>query len=294
MEESNVQSKSTRVLAILQLCMAFTLIMGYLGYPFMGELYKHKSDALLYHTVMGNAFHTEQGTQALKYQEKLERNRARFLALPQEQQQMLIQAYQQVVNKSESSFLQKIERSFHILAFEIPAFERAWIFFSIIISVFLLMRIEGAAKASWILPLLSLCYAWNNYWHGQNPVEPSDHQLFPSEKFIVENYLQDPLSDKILEQQPQLMLGWKKYLIKEWAKQTPSEDLKVFDLQAEEGEFFFNVARLRLLSEQSSIVYRFNQRESIGILFLYFIWNLFLALKINRLKSKNNILVLSN
>lgn len=275
--------KTVRVMAILQLCIAFTVIASSAGYPFMGEIFSHKSKSLLYHTVMGDSTLAPKngGVNAEIIRERLERNRERFAALPLEQQQQLLGQLATLTSKTETSFWTKLKRSFYILAFELPAFERAWLFFSIIISILLLLRWEGAAKAAWILPLIVFCYAWNNVWYGDLQNSPPDVHLFPSEELIVRDYLHEPLNANIMDQQPQLLLGWKRYLIHNWTSEKPSSDEAIFEHQVEKGEFAFNVARLNLLKDHSSPE-PFHEKASLGMLILYFMWNIYFVLKVSK------------
>lgn len=278
-----VQSKTVRIMAILQLCIIFTVIMSSGGYPFMGELFSYKSKALLYHVVMGDTtlISSIEGTNAALYKNKLERNKHRFSLLPEEQQEKLLSQYKILSIHSEKPFWNKIKRSFQILIFELPAFERAWLLFSLIISILLLLHVENASKAAWLLPFIVVCYIWNNQLYGDAPYNAPDTALFPTEELIVREYMQEPLSDNIMEQQPQLLMGWKRYLVQKWTdEQHPSEDSIIFEQQVEKGEFAFNVARLESLSTDSIEQNPFHQKISLGLAALFFFWNVLFAIKV--------------
>lgn len=277
-------STPKRVLAILQLCIAFTLLIAIISYPFIGELFEQKSETLLYHNVMGNPLLSEKiGHSNPEYTERLKRNAVRFENLPEEQRKSMIQHYDALQVKSEKPFLTKCWQSLKILFVELPSFERAWLLLAIIVPIMLLKRVEGAAKAAWLLPIVALLYSLNNYFYGEQPLLPGDNKLFPSEKILVDEYLKAPLSSSITEQHTQLLKGWQLYLIHNWTDQIPSEDANVFAKQVEEGEHLFNVARLEAIVDQpkqhGSI---FHQKTSLLLLALYVIWNLYFAWMINK------------
>jgi hypothetical protein len=277
-------STPKRVLAILQLCIAFTILIASASHPFIGELFAQKSQTLLYHNVMGNNVLSEKiGNANPKYRELLKMNAIRFEKLPESQKTNIIEQYDALQAKSEKPFLTKLWHSIKILILDLPAFERAWLVLTVIISIMLLKRVEGSAKAAWLLPIVALLYALNNYAYGEKQLPTADSKLFPSEQIIVQEYLKEPLSQNILEQQPQLLKGWNNYLIKNWAHQIPSEDLDAFSKQAEEGEYAFNVARLEAIANQPrqdrSV---FHQRESVLLLALYVLWNLYFAWRVNK------------
>ncbi len=272
--------KPARVMAILQLCMAFTLLFGAAGYPFMGELFAHKSETLLYHVVMGNdlAAGKADDQRSREFRGRLERNAQRFAALADSQKAQLIRSYDLLQAKANSSFLEKLQRSLHIIAFELPALERAWILFSVIIAIMLLLRIEGAATAVWILPFIAALYGLDNHQHGSISRFNQGEALFPSEETIVNEYLKHPIQGNIAEQQERLKMGWRLYLIHEWAHQPPSNDPLFFAQQAEEGEFLFDLARLKEMQKHSFLkASPFQEKEPFGLLMIYLIWNIAFA-----------------
>ncbi|MBA3957842.1 MAG: hypothetical protein H0X51_05545 [Parachlamydiaceae bacterium] len=274
----NTPSKVPRIFAILQLCIAFTIVMSNAGYPFLGELFNYKTKALLYHHVMGD----ETLTASPEIKQKLQRNQERFQDLPRIQQTQIRDEYQVITQHRDRSATEKLRRSWNILAFELPAFERAWLLFAILISILILCRRDGAVRASWLLPALAFCYAYDNYTYGQTPPQAADAILFPSEAEIVEDYISEPLSDTIMEQHAQLLKGWQHYLIREWANESRSEDPEIFALQVEQGEFAFNLKRLELIAQEKSSINPFREKESLALLILYLIWNFWFAWAINR------------
>ena len=86
----------------------------------------------------------------------------------------------------------------------------------------------------------------DNQVTGKSPTNPPDFQLFPTEEKIVQNYIEESFASSPLEQKEQLEKGWKRYLIENWStgKYTKA------NLQLEEAEFAFTIARLNLLHDQ--------------------------------------------
>ncbi len=263
-----------RILTIVQLSLAFALLLWQASQPFMGDLFRTKSQMLSYQNLMGIAPHHEiqSGEKA-----RLERNIKRFEYLPQAVKQNISEQYLHLLDSLQYTFGQKMQRLFHLFAYEMNPYELGWIFFSITLSILLLKRIEGTLHAVWLLPALALFFLFDNQMHGTNSRHQLENQLFPSEQLIIRDYLKEPLSTDILKQREQLLYGWRVYLIKEWAHENPSDDLVTFQLQAEHGEYLFNVMRLSQNTKSTSI-----PKISLFVLFIYFLWNLFFAWFVNR------------
>lgn len=258
-----------RVVTIIQLCLAFSLLLWQASQPFMGDLFHIRSKMLLYQDAMGI------GTNNLDApNDRLERNAERFAGLPEKTRVKITENYASLQAQLNSSLSQKIERLLQLFAHGISSFELAWIFFSIVISILILKRIEGARQAAWILPALTILFLLDNQMRGTRVVHP-ENQLFPSEQEIVQNYLQEPLSTDIFKQREQLLEGWNLYLIKEWMHESPDPDSISFQQQAEGGEFLFNIHRLTVMKPNS--LQFFPQKTALGLLCLYVGWNLFYA-----------------
>lgn len=255
---------SQRVLAIVQLCIAFTLIMWYVGQPFMGEYFRLRSRLILYEYVLGTS---DKG--------KLADNSERFEILPFQLKQIIINDHRNLHDYAKRSFLSKINDGFKVLFLEIPAFEVAWIFFSIVIAILLLKKVEGARHAVWILPVLVLGYAIDNRLGGISQQVSPDRILFPTEQMI----LKEPLSNDPVQQYSQLQKGWENYLVEHWLPKNSRPANPV-----EEAEFHFTVARLNLLHGQmpSDRLPSYRERSSPLLLILFMIWNLFFARMMNR------------
>ncbi len=255
-------STPARLMAILQLCLAFTVLAWQAGYPFMGELFEIKSKLLVYDYVMGvnNATYAEQ-----------------FSNLPEKKKEEILREYQTLKAHLGRPFVDKALDSVERVFFSLSPFKLLWIFFSIIIPILLLKKVEGAASVIWLLPLTTMVFIVHNRWYGEVVPLSKDTQLFPTEEIIVNNYLRHPLSSDLNLQEKQLRNGWELYLIEEWAKETPSSDAFQFTLQKEKGDFAFNLARLSGLEIKPYKSFN-NTQESYPVLALYLFWNLSFAL----------------
>lgn len=286
-----------RVLAIIQLCIAFTVILNAMSYPFMGELFENKSTKLVYDTVMGTNTHVAEmisdPDKQAQYRHYQHRNAERFAKLPEMQREQILAQYQRLQANNNRTFFAKLMRSLHILFFEISPWKQAWMLLSIVVSLLLLKRYEGAAHAIWLLPFLALLYAINNQTHG---IDGMSHEarLFPSEEVIVEKYLEKPLSHHILEQEEQLREGWQRYLVREWTPAEPSQTKETFALQVEEAEFAFGIARLEAIAKDKKSEKNaspFQKKESLSLLGIYVLWNLFLAWFVNKKLRIQNVTI---
>lgn len=241
-----------RVTAIVQLCIAFTLLAWYGSQPFMGKHFAIKSRLVVFEQVLDK--------------------------LPEGNREAILSAYEGLKQQLEVSFWAKLKESVRVLAVEIPPFELAWLVLSIVIAVMLLKKAEGAWQAAWLLPLLVFCYAIDNQQHAKPAPLSPDMALFPSEQTIVSDYLREPLSSSIFEQEGQLRRGWHLYLIREWAKEAPSSQSDIFAQQLAKGEAAFQLARASKLAEdRQPIPLVSNHRQSLLVLFFYLAWNLFFA-----------------
>lgn len=247
-----------RVAAIIHLCIAFSLLLWIISQPFMGDLFAVKSELLLYDTVF---------------------NQPELVAeLPLDQQQELLTEYKILKSKLRLTSLEKFKSMLSLLCVYTPGLELAWLFFSLILPVMLLMRIEGAAVSCWLLPALTLAYAIDNTMHAPISKGPADQLLFPTEAFIVHHYLDAPLNADIFEQQTELTNGWQRFLVENWGGEEPSAEPGAFKQQVEKGEFAFTVARLQLRAGIPVLAIEIGPvRQSGSILGLYLMWNCFFA-----------------
>ena len=256
---------SQRVMAIIQLCLAFSLLCWYLAQPFMGEYFNLRSRMLIYEYVMKQA--------------------ERFEKLPASEKQVINNDYEKLKNYSQRPVFDKIENGIRSLIQKVPPFEQAWIFFSLFISIYILLKKEGAKSAAWLLPLIIIAYSIDNQRSGKPSDPHPDYQLFPSEQVIIRDYLKEPFSSSPTSQKEQLEKGWKNYLIEKWS--TKSHENK--EQQLVEGEFNFTLARLNLLHGQPRNEWLNSYHEKLNplLILIYFFWNVAFAWIVSRpLKSE--------
>lgn len=240
---------SARVVAIVHLCMAFTLILWFASQPFMGRYFAVKSRMSLFEAVFKNEL---------------------FQEIPVYQQLELRDRYLVLQEELDISFWKKCYQSLRVVFVEIPVYEQGWLLLSVILPIYLLKRREGSWQAAWLLPILCLAFCVDNRLNEGQRVLSSEEKLFPSEEKIVAEYLSKPLSTSILEQRKQLLEGWNRYLVKEWAEQ---ED--VTDAAIRKGEFLFNVARADKSELPESMIV--TKPLSFFVLALYLFWNVYFA-----------------
>lgn len=270
-----------RLITIGQLCAAFSLMLWYLVQPFMGEYFTLRSHLLLYEYVMGTSdiLKTKKGQE-----KKLERQTERFKKLPESKQHLLIKDYQEIQTYAMRPPSQKVQEGVQILIKNIPPFEQAWIFFSIIIGILILLKKKEAKQAAWLLPLIVLTYCIDNQVTGKPSFLAPDLQLFPTEEKIIHHYLIEPLSPSFFRQKEQLEKGWQRYLIENWStNQFDGENNRL-----EEAEFQFTVARLNLWHGQplSKWLHRFHEKLNPIFLFFILVWNTLFAWIVSRSREK--------
>lgn len=273
-------SKSIRIFAILQLCLVFSLLCWHLSYPFMGQLFASKSKKQLIETVMGIENNLDKDVML--------RNQQRYNALPLNQK-TIIQRYLDEVNlQLKHSFVKKLMRSIHILAFEISPTEQMWIVFAILVPLFFLINFEGARQMAYLLPLIAICYSMDNYWSGHREIS-KEARLFPTEQKIKQEYLDAPLSSSISLQQAELTLGWHRYLIDQWTHEAPSLEQNERSKQIEIGDYRFQTARVLAQATESPQLemYTFKRQKPTSTLLFYIFWNICFAWFVNRAPKEN-------
>jgi hypothetical protein len=262
-------SRKKKIFTIVHLCLAFSYLCWLLIQPYAKDILSKKSEQSLYQMV----FEKE----------------ARFKLLTAEEQADLIEGYALAQKKGSSPWIQEIERIFFV---ETPPFALAWLFFSFVVCLLLLFRIEGAAFSVWLLPVITLTYAYFLY----DVPKKSGESLFPTEEYVLTTYVNSD-ENKAMGQRERLALGWHRYLVKEWAHESPSADPQIFQEQLDKGLFAFNIARLKWILEGKGdeiILVGFTAPPSLLRLGCYFIWNLFFAWMINRRDTSISAVAPSN
>lgn len=247
-----------RIAAIIHLCLAFSFLLWIASQPFMGDLFAVKSELVLYEAVV-------------EKQNLMEK-------LSTDDNLLVSKKYENLKDKLQIPFSEKCIMMLRLLIIQMPPWEQAWIFFSFIIPLLLLLRIEGAVQVSWLLPLITFGFCLNNQMNLPELQNRSENALFPTEEYIVQRYLGGSLEGNILDQQNELKKGWENYLIIEWAHEFPADVMQVRDSQVVKGEFAFNIARIKARQNEKILaVDKVPHRQSLLILFIYLMWNFFFA-----------------
>lgn len=259
-----------KVMVILQLCLVFAVMIWVLSGPFSAEYFTVQSSRVMHQAVVGDG--TIDGKPA--------RIARLFEQLPEAQQKRINASYQALQEREGKGFWTKSLEAVEDLLFRLPSFTQAWLFFSLCVCLMLLLHVEGTRLAAWVLPLVALAYGVNNYLTGGNRGHAFDADLFPSEHYIVENYLPEPLGPSIGEQHQQLVEAWHRYLVTEWLAELPEG----FHDQIERGEHAFNVGRLERYIGASADTSgnTFFSKKPVGLLLAYVAWNLLFAVIVNR------------
>ncbi len=261
-----------RISSIIHLILALTLLIWILSIPFADNHFEYKSDLLLFKNVMGIPSNTS---------EEITKNASRFSSLPQDEQTSILKGYHAIQAKLDAPFSEKTFHSFRLLLFDTPLFQRAWLFFSLIIPIMLLKRADGSIQSVFLLVLITFCFALENRI-SPNSQNTSDASFLPTEKLLVDTYLDHPLSKNIFKQKEELKSALDQYMIYEFVKETPSQDPATRKLQVEDGEYAFNVLRTKTIAHQ----YESGQREkdfsktSLFLIALYLFWNIFFAITV--------------
>lgn len=256
-----------RICAIIQLCLAFSLILWVMAEPFTGEYFTTRSSLLLFQTATGKG-------DRFVPADKLARHAKRFDTLDVNQQRRVLDGYRKLEGYASRPFFAKFVDSWKALLLDLSPFTQAWIFFSIVIALLLLLRISGAAAAVWLLPAITLCYVVDNQMDGVTPPALTDEALLPSEQELVTQFPADSL-----------VASWQQYLIRSWAREVPSTDPQRYLEQVESGEHALTVARVERWMEQNPVLGAKPvrpTRKPWPLLALFIVWNFTFAACVNR------------
>lgn len=257
----------SRFLIILQLCFGFSAALYFLGYPFTGGLFKFKSDLLIIESVLGHhstLFHLDpEKKEQLKEKEPIQQ--FFFATLPEKDRFHIQKLYSERQAMLQKPFSEKVLEGF-LLFGKLPKLELLWVALAVVLPICLLLRNARALPFIWLFPLIALGYAWNNQTQGSDPF-----YVFPKESEV--------LAGKFSSKE-EWEASWNRYLVIHYAKEKPSESQEVFHVQAIKGEFFFNLERLKFLSDDLSA--SFWEKRSLFLLLMYVVWNFYFAMKVYR------------
>ena len=218
---------SSRILVIIQLCLAFGIIAWRLIFP-LGMNHIHDENRLrLVNHVIGNK---------------------EFSSVSVSLQKSVYSFKDELKNQKGLSFWQKTKQSTSSLFFETDPFLQAWCYLTLLSGFLLLFRIEGAMLAQFSSFILAICFLFFGSPH------PVYDPLLPQENTLVEDYLGHPLPKSWAAQRKDLATAWDHYLVAVWAKETPSQDNEQLQAQAEKGFFYFSLERVKRLMIDPSYV----------------------------------------
>jgi hypothetical protein len=186
-------SKTARIACILQLCVAFSVLLWILGAPFTEALYENKKTL------------TELEWITIEHSEM-------FKNLPQERQEQIIAIQQRAQQGLQETFRQKIVKSVEGLFLGIPVSKIIWLILALILPIMVMKQVEGSREVFWLLPILAIVYTWQML-----PLQiPTS--IYPTESYLESKYMSAPLSGSIDMQKNNLELAWKAYIVAEWSK----------------------------------------------------------------------------
>lgn len=248
--------RKKRVLIIIHLCLAFTYLFWIVLHPILKEVVMKKSEAVLFENVIGNA--------------------ALFATLEPSVQEEIQGGHERLKQEHHGTYFEN---------FSVSLFGLIWMISSIMLAIFMLFRIEGAAPACWLLPMIVLAYG---YFIGtaQPTLRPD---FFPSEEQLTPYMAQ---SDK--KPREKLVEAWNAYLIAEKLHETPVEER--YEEQIVHGNFLFNVERVRWLSQkkEGDVTMAASLFTPSAFQFiLYIIWNFLFAWLMNRRSRSEAVLSVS-
>lgn len=276
-----------KCLTILHLSFVFIYISWVGLYPFLGEYFNTKAQLTSIMSVMGHEglAHELGGLNEMET-EKLQRQKKLFQKLPQSQQERVIQKFHSIHSEKALSTMEKTSKGMATLIYGVPLFLQVWLSFSFLICIFLLLKIDGAIPSATLLPVIAFVFSFYNYFYGLNPSPHPASDLFPSEKELIEIYMDEPLSDRILEQQTQLIKAWKHYLVVNWINEEPSGDASQFAEQIERAEHSFLIAKSfkewDARESSSSLYSELHEKQSLSLLGMFLIWNTLFAWQLRK------------
>lgn len=180
-------SKKERIYLILHLCVAFTLIIVLVGFPYLDQqLEINRQKKLIQHVQQNGDF---------------------YGALPSSMQQKITERYGALLD-AQNQWGKGIDGVLGAL-FKGFIFYRGWLFFSVLVPIMVLLGKKGAREALVLLPLLAVFYGIDGRMNGKVLVDstvPTERHL---EKYGalsdgLENAFQRYLLDIFGDKDPQL------------------------------------------------------------------------------------------
>lgn len=254
-----------RSLLILQLCLSFSLLLYFLGFPFFGTHFFYQSELLLVESAMGNhdllsrlSPERAESTSEMSLYKKLN-----FPLLPYSDQALLLSRKQAISDYFSLSAPEKLAKSLKLYA-SIPLSLWIWIFLAIFLSICLLLGKTSVSKFLFLLPFCAALYGLSNTLYG---IFPQEMQLFPSE-----------LELKEVGKSQDLKTAWENYLLEKWGNQGEN---RVKQLALAEQKFQMKWVEMKSADPASS----FSERVNPYLLLLFFLWNLYFVYQVKETKE---------
>ncbi len=237
-------------LTILHLCIACSLLLYFLGFPFFGTHFFYRSNLLVIEAAIG-----ERGLP-----DEIAAKKQAFLEEPASLQELILNKrafYQAGLTRS---WTEQVISALRIIP-EVGAPLWLWLFLSFYLGIKLLKGVMFKQSTLLMLPLLSLIIVFHNFNYGtQDPVA----KLIPSEAAILKG---QKLEGSVAEQIEMLKGKWTDYLLEKWGE--PGDQLPI-------AEQRFQIAWARLLPMDSFSA--LSERRSPILLAIFVGWNLLFAL----------------
>lgn len=242
--------KRIRIFCIIQLCIAFSVLLWILCSPFTESLYESKKTlSTIRWLVDDQSEYFDQTAPEVKNQIfKLEAAASRSM---------------------QESFLNKSKQSIENLFLGIPISKLLWLLLALLLPILVLKQVDGARELFWLFPVLAVFYALQNF--PATAPEP----IYPSESYLENRYLESPITGSIEQQKNLLEQAWKKFIVTEWSKESVSA--------SDEEKFvngLYHFILNKTLQESSG-----PSKPGPWTLACYFIWNLTAALVVGVLRK---------
>lgn len=252
--------KSVRIVCILQLCIAFSVLLWILGAPFTESLYENKK-------LRGNLEWL-----TLK-------NPEFFQELPLGKQKEILLLQKNAEKEQQEPALAKIGRSIKGLLAETPVSKQLWLLLSLVLPVMVMKQVDGSRVVFLLLPVLTALYVWQIFPQQALP------SLYPTESYLEKNYLKHPINGSLESQRKQLEMAWQAYIATEWST-LPKE---VTENQKFANGLYQFIAQKTLIEKSLP-----SSKPGYWTLGLYFLWNLFAACMVNKKKTLTRLCSKSN
>ncbi|MCH1429247.1 MAG: hypothetical protein L7U87_00660 [Chlamydiales bacterium] len=278
-----------KIVLIFHLCICFSLLLWQASEGFAEHYYLKKDALQIYENIMGhpNLISRIQASEHNDLADKLTRHQQRFQNLPLETQNEIHHQYKTLKEEKSTGFLSVIAKTFTYLAFHIPPLFQLWLALSICAVFLTLFKISGGKESLCLLPLILAVYL---FFIPALPLasETKPSVTFPTEKELVDKYINEELSTNYKEQKEQLLKAWKHYLAEEWSLDS-STDLTTIDKRAEDGEFQLNLYRA---SQRWNYLSHSNQQKtnlfhSYPLTYALIIWSLIVCLSLYRSRQND-------